>query len=404
MRETPLRKEWLLRLTTIAGGLLIGLVLTEVLLRAVGFSYPRFYRVDPVLGRANIPGATGWFTDEGNAYVEINSDGMRDREHSLDKPAGTIRIAVLGDSFAAALQVPTDQTFWGQLEPDLASCPARRDHPIEVLNFGVVGYGTGQEYLMLQTRVWKYHPDIVLLAFLTANDIADNAWTLKQSNNTPYFVHRDGKLVEDPSFGERNNTSPPGALDRLWDAAYPHLRLLQAWMKGKQEIELMANSGKSQAAVTVPGQEPGLYEAVYRPPDDPVWQEAWSVTEDLIKAMATSARAHGATFVIATLSNGIQVHPDPAVRQKYAERFNVTDFFYPDRRIEALAASEGVPFVMLAPAIRDWAEAHHTCVHGFDNGLPCAGHWNEAGHRLAGELIADKLCRDVLPTLPAPRR
>lgn len=395
-----MRKEWLLRLTTIAGGLLIGLALAEILLHVVGFSYPRFYRADPILGRANIPGAAGWFTDEGHAYVQINSDGLRDRKHSLDKPAGTIRIAVLGDSFAAALQVPAEQTFWGQLAANLASCPSRRDRPIEVLNFGVVGYGTAQEYLMLQTRVWKYHPDIVLLAFLTSNDIADNARALKQSNNTPYFVHRDGKLVEDPSFRAKYEKAGTSLFDGAWDTLYAHVRLLQAWAKAKQQIELMANTGKSQAAITIPGQEPGLYEAVYQPPSDPVWQEAWAVTEDLIRAMAANVHAHGASFVIATLSNGIQVYPDPAVRQTYANRFNVTDFFYPDRRIEALAREEGIPFVMLAPAMRDGAEAQGTCIHGFANALSCAGHWNEAGHRLAGELIADKLCRDVLPNLP----
>lgn len=395
-----MRREWLLRLTTITGALMIGLVLAEVLLRLVGFSYPRFYRADPVLGRANIPGASGWFGDEGGAQVEINADGMRDREHTLAKPAGTIRIAVLGDSFAAALQVPADKTFWGLLEPNLAGCPARRDRPIEVLNFGVVGYGTAQEYLMLQTRVWKYHPDVVLLAFLTSNDIADNARALKQSNNTPYFVHRDGKLVEDPDSRARSQKPPPGVIDRFWDAAYQHFRSMQAWAKAKQQFELMADSGKAKAALTIPGQEPGLYEDVYRPPADPVWQEAWSVTEDLIRAMAADVRAHGAAFVLATLSNGIQVHPDPAVRAQYAERFDVADFFYPDRRIEALAESERIPFVMLAPAMRDWAEAHGSCVHGFDNALPCAGHWNEAGHHLAGKLIADALCRDVLPNLP----
>lgn len=395
-----MRKEWLLRLTTIAGGLLIGLLLAEGLLRIIGFSYPQFYRADPVLGRANIPGAAGWFTDEGRAYVKINSDGLRDREHSLEKPAGTLRIAVLGNSFAAALQVPTEETFWGQLAPNLAACPARRDRPVEVINFGVVGFGTAQEYLMLQTRVWKYHPDIVLLAFLTSNDIADNARALKQSNNTPYFVHRDGKLIEDPSFRAKTEKAGTSLSDDAWDAAYQHVRLLQAWAKAKQQIELTANSGKAQAQLTIPGQEPGLYEEVYRPPDDPVWREAWSVTEDLIRAMAANVRAHGSTFIIATLSNGIQANPDPAVREQYAERFKVTDFFYPDRRIEALAANDGIPFVMLAPSIRDWAEAHRTCVHGFDNATPCAGHWNEAGHRLAGELIADKLCHDVLPNLP----
>ena len=34
-----------------------------------------------------------------------------------------------------------------------------------------------------------------------------------------------------------------------------------------------------------------------------------------------------------------------------------------------------------------------TCLHGFDNAKPCGGHWNVEGHRLAGELIAEAICR-----------
>jgi hypothetical protein len=43
---------------------------------------------------------------EGNSFVEVNRDGLRDREHSRIKPAETLRIAVLGDSYAEALAIP----------------------------------------------------------------------------------------------------------------------------------------------------------------------------------------------------------------------------------------------------------------------------------------------------------
>ena len=385
--------------TTIAGALVVSLLLAEVLLRLAGFSYPNFYRPDPVVGRANIPGAAGWFTDEGRAYIEINSDGLRDREHSLIKPAGTVRIAVLGDSFAAAFQVAADQTFWGRLAPALEACPALGGRRVEVINFGVVGFGTAQEYLMLKSRVWKYAPDVVLLAFLTANDVSDNARALKQSDQAAYFVHQDGKLVEDPLWLARREKLRPGALDPLWEAIYARSRVLQLLAKARAQARLLVAGDKPQPALVVPGQEPGLYEAVYREPRDPVWLAAWSVTEDLIRAMASEVRSHGAQFVLVTLSNGIQVHPDPAVRRTFAERFEVTDYFYPDRRLEALARDAHIPYLMLAPSLLAWAEANGSCVHGFDNATSCAGHWNENGHRLAGEMIAARLCHDILPEL-----
>ncbi|MFO1432287.1 MAG: SGNH/GDSL hydrolase family protein [Candidatus Competibacteraceae bacterium] len=388
----------LLGATTIAGALVVGLLLAEVLLRLAGFSYPNFYCPDSSVGRTNIPGAAGWFTDEGRAYIEINSDGLRDREHALIKPAGTVRIAVLGDSFAAAFQVAADQTFWGRLAPALEACPTLGGRHIEVINFGVVGFGTAQEYLMLKSRVWKYAPDVVLLAFLTANDISDNARALKQSDLAAYFVHQDGKLVEDPLWLARSEKLRPGALDPLWDPLYAHSRVLQLLAKAREQIKLLI-AGDRPPALAIPGQEPGLYEAVYREPRDPVWREAWSVTEDLIRTMASEVRSHGAQFMLVTLSNGIQVHPDPTIRRTFAEHFEVTDLFYPDHRIEALARDAGIPYLMLAPSLLAWAEANGKCVHGFDNATPCAGHWNENGHRLAGEMIAAKLCHDILPEL-----
>ena len=49
------------------------------------------------------------------------------------------------------------------------------------------------------------------------------------------------------------------------------------------------------------------------------------MTEDLVRAIATEVKAHGARLVLATLSNGIQVHPDAAVQRAYAARFGNTD-------------------------------------------------------------------------------
>jgi hypothetical protein len=62
-------------------------------------------------GFALAPGVEGQYQREGTSYVRINSDGLRDREHPKAKPAGTFRIAVLGDSFTEAMHVPMEQTF-----------------------------------------------------------------------------------------------------------------------------------------------------------------------------------------------------------------------------------------------------------------------------------------------------
>ena len=42
--------------------------------------------------------------------------------------------------------------------------------------------------------------------------------------------------------------------------------------------------------------------------------------------------------------------------------------------------------------MRAFAEERGECLHGFEDAVPCGGHWNVAGHELAGGLIADALC------------
>src|SRR5688500_16466616 len=194
----PKPRQFLTKLTLIVFGLLIGILICELGLRATGYSYPGFYTPDDNLGYALTPGMEGWYRKEGSAYVRINSAGQRDREHTKSKPPGTIRIAVLGDSYAEAFQVPVEEAFWAVMEDTLSTNAP--DKQVDVLNFGVSGYGTAAELITLRERVWEYAPDIVLLAVTTNNDVVDNSRELKKTDEVPYFVYREGKLVLDDSF------------------------------------------------------------------------------------------------------------------------------------------------------------------------------------------------------------
>ena len=117
--------------------LMVAILLAEIALRLLGITHPVFMAYDPIRGfSANRPGAKGWFTEEGRSYVTINSAGLRDREHDLGKPPGTIRIAVLGDFYAEALQVEMENAFWSVMDRELEKCEALQGRKIEVVNFG----------------------------------------------------------------------------------------------------------------------------------------------------------------------------------------------------------------------------------------------------------------------------
>jgi hypothetical protein len=402
------RKRLAGKLSLVLFGVLLGLAFAEVTLRVIGYTYPVFYTTDVDRGYALKPNMAGWYRKENDVYVRINSAGLRDREHTKAKPPNTIRIAVVGDSYAEALQVPMEKAFWFVMGEKLKECRAFGGRDVEVINFGVSGYGTAQELITLRKQVWDYSPDIVLLAVTTNNDISDNVRALKKTDEIPYFVLSDNRLVEDDSFREtkafrlRSST-----LNRIGTWLRDNLRFIQAVNQGHHALKayIAARRAKSAApqnkdaqntagAQNVPAasEELGVDNVVYRKPNDAVWNEAWRVTEALIRQMRDEVKSRGAKLVVVTLSNGIQAYPDPAGREAFMRRVGVPDLFYPDRRIKTFCEQESIPVITLAPALQSYAEQNRVFLHGFGKEIG-NGHWNEHGHLRAGEMIAQELCR-----------
>ena len=398
-------QSWKRKIALIILGLGIGLLLVEVGLRIIGYSYPEFYVTDTRRGYSLRPNMEGWYRKEGEAYVRINSLGLRDREHAIQKPPNTFRIAVLGDSFVEALQVPYEQSFCSIVEQQLRSCPAVAGRDVEVLNFGVSGYGTAQELITLRDEVWQYSPDLVVLAVTTNNDISDNLRELKKTDQIPYFVWRNDKLVADDSFlHTRSFQSKNAWLGQTGRWFRDHLRFIQAIQQAAFAIRVMraeraaSQPNGNEKAQTAPqrsaatADELGVDNLVYREPVDAVWLDAWKITEALIKTMRNEVESRGAKFIVITLSNPPQVLPAPAARAAFLQRVGATDIFYPDTRIAQFCQSEGISAATLGPAMQAYAEHNNMMLHGFGKDIG-NGHWNVAGHRIAGQLAATEICK-----------
>jgi hypothetical protein len=380
----------------VLAGTAVALGLGELALRALGFSQPVFSSPDVVAGSRLRPGAAGWTHAEGAAYVRINSQGWRDREHSFEKPAGVYRIAVLGDSYAEAMQVPLEQAFWSLLPGQLGRCGFAPGREIEAINFGVSGYGTAQELVTLRERAWRYAPDLVLLAFFPGNDVRNNSKALEPDQQRPFFVLRGGGLELDESFRDaprfRQKVRSAERFTALRD-----LRLYELMWKVRAGNFRVHHNAPIAVALADGSQVPSLNEAgldenVLRPPADGAWREAWEVTDRLIVEMQQEVRAGGARFVLAVLSTPSAVYPDPALRKRYAEVLGIDDLFYPETRLLRLARENGIDAVGLGPEMQRYADATGSFLHGFPNSKPGFGHWNEAGHALAASLIARHLC------------
>jgi hypothetical protein len=177
-------KTLLFKLISIGFGLLIGLFLAECGIRyylygTAGFSYTQLNSFKPL-------GISGLVQRAENdsilweikpnldtvfkfSHFSTNSLGMRDKEYSLTKPANTKRIVVIGDSFAMGSGVSDSENYPTVLEELLGD--NYKDINIEVLNFGVGGYGLRNYVAVLNEKAMAFDPDLVLIGFCGGNDV-----------------------------------------------------------------------------------------------------------------------------------------------------------------------------------------------------------------------------------------
>lgn len=170
-----------------------------------------FLAPDPVVGWKH-PENVSFFWNGRNPYciefgvdVSTNGFGFRDREWTIDKPAGTVRIALLGDSFIEAIQVPLEETAARKLEAQLA-----RRFPgvaVETMNFGVSNYGVGQYLMVYEEYVRRFRPDFVVVFASYLNftrtvqrELSSRLQEFYALDVRPsYTVGEDGRLVYVPA-------------------------------------------------------------------------------------------------------------------------------------------------------------------------------------------------------------
>ena len=264
---------------------------------------------------------------------------------------------------------------------------------------GVSGWGTAQERLALEHYGFAYSPDVVVLAFFSGNDLRNNSKQLDSFNARPFYVLRGDKLELDNSFHEHPSfLRAKSSWTKFKTELIDHSRIFQALSEFRQNWKPESHAPRIRA-------QAGLDDLCFLEPKDEAWRTAWDVTERLILAMLDDCRARRVKFCVMTVTNPIQVHPDPAVRSDYQRLIGAEHLDYSENRIRVLADSHGFPAVLLADRIRDYAESQHEFLHGFANATLGEGHWNVAGHRLVGQILAEELRRflpDNEPVSNAP--
>lgn len=387
------RVGWRGRLGLLLFGLLVGLLMVEVVLRVLGprlpvlnslISIATFQTYHPIYGFFHRPGASGWIeTPEFTSYVTINSHGLRDREIEPAKPAGAYRVLMLGDSFVEGAQVPLDQTVSKQLEGILRGSTSR---PLDVVNAGNAGFGTGQELLFLDNDGRTYQPDLVVLVYFVDNDLPDNGYAVAKARELdttrrPFFVP-DGR----GGIGLRPGVAPPP--DPLsgpkvvlrHTATYNLFENFVLWHEAREQEQ--AQIGKNRPTYLLD------------PPDE--WDEAWWVTEQILARVRDTTSGIGAKLVVVLAPSTFQVDEQAwrwLVPGETRERRRY-DQAAPNRRLAEIADRQGLLLLDLLPSVRAEQAA------GGGLYFPADGHWTGAGHAFAARRIADYLAASGL--MPPP--
>jgi lysophospholipase L1-like esterase len=381
-----MRERWFKILKT-AGHLslsvLIFLAVLEIGVRVFHLSAPRLGQQDPVLGTGYIPGQRQ--INEHGVEIEIGAHGARGPTPSVDKKPGVFRVALLGDSFLQSETMPHDDVFHRVAARRLK----RSGRRVELINFGVEGYSTVQQYLQFGHIVKRYRPDLVVLFFYVGNDLYENH---PPREHRPGFRIENGELVYVPFEVKGGRRNAVRDFLRKHVRVYNYLpdlirmRLEVAERKlARRELRDPAAEEKAQFEKMADA-EATAYVLQHEPN-----HVRWRVTLELIERLNREVRASGGRLALAVI---------PTITQLYDRYYEIMknefqpgptgrwDRFGPQKRLKSFARSHDILYVPLSETL-----AAEVAKSGRMLYLSGDYHFNRLGHELAGRALAESVAR-----------
>ena len=361
-------------------------------------SYGIYQSTDPVVGPKLIPESRGVWSKEGFSKVEINSKGWNDFERQYNKPQDVVRVAIVGDSFIEALQVPKTDSVASKIESWLdVNCKYKMDDiRYEVLSFGASGWGTTQMHLAINNEIIQYDPDFVIMAFFPGNDLKNNIYELELNSNRPYFKIENGSLIQS-SFPTINNSFKRSAYTFLRDN-FLMIQLIREpivnifWEFSREEKIKESNSeGKSNYSDRLELIDRGTWGNDL---DNEFVEYSWNLFELILLKTKEDLNDKNIEFITLVVSRGEVVDNRKNEVEQWAIKNNYSNIFYPEDRVENFGKKNDISVISISRMMTDlnWDLSKEiTYFHGFDHNLG-GGHWNQNGHSLTSSIIGEKIC------------
>ena len=303
----------------------------------------------------------------------------------FNKKNDAVRILGLGDSFSVYLR-DKKQNYNNILQQEFV---ASGKGDVEIVNAGMEAMGPGYYWHILNNYGDLINPDLVLVGFFMGNDIEEAEFVVYIGN----FISEPKDLIKRYSKYDQFRHL---RLFRLLKNKYTRYR--EAQIK-KQEVKRQPSQPVgtfSQATfLEVEKQRSWIFDKNKR--DE--LQQRWHECSDIILKMKDWCDRRKIKLVIALLPDQFQV--DPEIREAVLTKYkNIAeknlDLSYPDNLIANFCRTHNINCLDMLGQFQEQGKTRR--LYSLRD-----SHWNEAGNRLAADLIFEYLQKNQLLT-PRPRQ
>jgi hypothetical protein len=295
---------------------------------------------------------------------ETNEDGFRPATATRQKPEGTRRLMLFGNSTVVARDVPVDQNLHYYLD----SLLNRNGEKFDVVNAGVSAYATDLALLAIKKYLKVYKPDVVCYGFCV-NDLYANTQGNYWEISKPHFALENGGLKFIPNQPEKSRLPNQGSYlapkhliqrSALYGLLRPHIQKVRIMLSEQALLDQGGGSDLSIYKQKIDG-EPLLL-----------------LLEKLIVEMQRACRENGVEFFF-------YAHPEViTVWKPYREAIgqqNVEPLVI-ENKLGEIADRNGIKFLRMVPHFLKNES------RGPFHLLPNDPHCNGAGYLLQAEVMS----------------
>lgn len=275
------------------------------------------------------------------AAFTTNSFGHRDAEIPVEKPEGTRRVLVIGDSISFGHGVSDADVYPYLLETMLRGDPQHAGSPIDVINAAAPGNSPFQEYYDVK-RGLRFDPDLIIVQF-TLNDVLEQyaSWIFKEMGWNTAGDGRDESKLARYVLGGAHFSHMDHVL-KQHSALYLCLKDMQGRLRfGEVSGEHLTAQAQQE--------ENSLARKLVEEPANPEVVQAWENALGWMERIIDTANNHEIPLVVLATPFEFQIKEPP-------------EKAYPQRILQGFTHEQGVEYVDLLAVL------HEQFAHSVQNG------------------------------------